>query len=451
MQTRPSARGGDFYPVSNADRAARAARAAGELYRRWAEYRTVDYDLQEATALSGYIALLYTQLAAWVDHSFTPGGQIKNKTVAVCRVPLRRVAEALPATTQRFLREQAWVDVFAENEIGNRNKPTVQEYVAARATAAAEHVRTDIEQAKNEADRLLADLRDQARQVKLEFAQFTTQLDVLRQIQQDVNAIQNVSSRRDQARTALYELVAKMDKPSDLIADYHNQVAASDVWQQLDGNLPAEVTALNTERLNGRFPWSVIDHAIAPALEGRALAADLTAGTPDDLFTAAAKRAIGPDGKPWRELEPGTTSDLGGADSVIDIGEFLRSALLAPGEPTVGPTLVFGGMHEVALPDQYQGWNGLNYQLIPLELRSIGAQRVTWDEVSAKLGELIDLTAALTGGKPPAQVPAIEADIEQDDQHEQPDNADAPVVVVNLPGDVGYQQPVKKRKIDKSL
>jgi hypothetical protein len=244
--------------------------------------------------------------------------------------------------------------------------------------------------------------------------------------------------------TALYELNTKAAKPRDVIADYQNHVAAHDVWQQLDGNVPAEVTNLNAERINGTFPWSVIDHAIAPALEGRVLAADLTAGTPTSLFAAAAKQKIGPDGNPWRELESGTTSDLGGDDSVIDIGEFLRSALLAPGEPAIGPTLVFGGMHEVERPDQYRGWNGNDYQLIPLELRSIGAQRVTWDQVSDKLTALIDFTATLTGGKPPEQVPVIEIEMQQDDQQ-----ANAPVVV-NLPGNTG-EPPTKKRKIEKTL
>lgn len=152
-------------------------------------------------------------------------------------------------------------------------------------------------------------------------------------------------------------------------------------------NLPADLSDLNDLRNRGEFPWSVVTHAIAPAFEGRLLG-DLTSDNLEDLFVASTVTgAIGPDHGFARELATETPSNQSG--EVVSLGQYLYSALLAPGQRTLGPTKIFGGMHEIAVPDVYTDRNAIQHHLIPLELRSHGPERVSWDKLWADLLELI--------------------------------------------------------------
>jgi hypothetical protein len=190
----------------------------------------------------------------------------------------------------------------------------------------------------------------------------------------------------------------EMNKQRDIIADVELFQQASNAWTALRDNPPAASAALDGERTRGAFRWSILDHAIVPALEGKLPAPDLTAGEPSELFLHADEpmdkdNATGPDGGPWRELATETVSDLGGTK--IKLGEFLFSALLAPCQRVIGPYLIFGGMHEVEAPDVYKAPNGTIYNLIPLELRSYGSQEVTWTELAAGLQEIGDYASSL--------------------------------------------------------
>jgi hypothetical protein len=162
--------GADF-PIINANRATRAGQAAAGLFRRWSAYRVVECTEADATALAGYISLLYTQIAAVVDHSYAQEKtQIKNKTIVVCRVPLRKVAGVLPANVQQFLREQAWVDMLTDYEV-TATAASLRSFINGRATeakqtakdkqasgTAAETALLDLSQRLADAERGLADI-----------------------------------------------------------------------------------------------------------------------------------------------------------------------------------------------------------------------------------------------------------------------------------------------------
>ncbi|HLJ98530.1 MAG TPA: hypothetical protein VKU39_01345, partial [Streptosporangiaceae bacterium] len=118
QMTRPQAENGvSAFPITNARRAQRAGLAAAELFRRWCQFRKIDYLAADSIPLAGYVALVFTQIAAAVDRSYKLEGQIKNKTIVVCRVPLRNLAGVLPPRVQQFLREQAWADMLEENNV----------------------------------------------------------------------------------------------------------------------------------------------------------------------------------------------------------------------------------------------------------------------------------------------------------------------------------------------
>lgn len=391
-KTRGDAEDEDDRPITNARRAGRAADAACELFRRWALYRKVGVTAQEAVALGGYVALLYTQLAACIDHSYRGNTQIKNKTIVVCRVPLRRVAQALPANVQQFLQEQAWVDLLNEYQVATGQ---LQAFVTDRAGEAATRAgkrQEAYEDAVAELKRLSADVIATEKRLGVIGA-------ALGNMQAGMVDV-NLKAQQEALIRSLFTRQEEMSKQRDIIADVELFQQASDAWAALRDNPSAAFAALDGERTSGAFRWSILDHAIVPALEGKLLAADLTAGEPGELFLPAVEPmdkddATGPDGGPWRELATGTPSDLGGTK--ITLGEFLFSALLAPCQRVIGPYLIFGGMHEVETPDVYKAPNGNIYNLIPLELRSYGSQEVTWSQLAAGLKEIGDFAASLLG------------------------------------------------------
>lgn len=391
-KTRPGAEDEDDRPITNARRAERAGGAARELFRRWAGYRNVGATAQEAAALGGYIALLYTQLAASIDHSYRAKTQIKNKTIVVCRVPLRRVAQALPANVQQFLQEQAWVDLLNEHRVAAGELST---FVADRAQDAATRVekrQQAYENARAELGRLSAEVAGTEKRL----GTIGAALGNLRA--GTVNP--NLKAQQEALIRSLFTRREEMSRQHDIIADFELFQQASDAWTRLRDNPSAALAALDGERTSGAFKWSIVDHAIVPALEGKFLAADLSAGEPGELFLHVDEpmdtdNATGPDAGPWRELATGMVSDLGGTK--VTLGEFLFSALLAPCQRVIGPYLIFGGMHEVEAPDVYKAQNGTIFSLIPLELRSYGEQEVTWDQLAAGLKDIGDFSASLLG------------------------------------------------------
>lgn len=391
-KTRGDAEDEDDRPITNARRASRAADAACELFRHWAVHRNLNVTAQEAAALGGYVALLYTQLAASIDHSYRGNTQIKNKTIVVCRVPLRRVAQALPANAQQFLQEQAWVDLLNEYQVATGQ---LQTFVTESARDAAKRVEKRQEAYKNAAAELKR-LSDDVMATENRLGVIGAALGNMREGAVDLN----LKAQQEALIRSLFVRQEEMGKQRDIIADVELFQQASDAWTALRDNPSAAFAALDRERTSGAFKWSILDHAIVPALEGKLLAADLTAGEPGELFLHADEPmnkddATGADGGPWRELATGTVSDLGGTK--ITLGEFLFSALLAPCQRVIGPYLIFGGMHEVEAPDAYKAPNGTTYQLIPLELRSYGSQEVTWNQLAAGLQEIGDFAASLLG------------------------------------------------------
>jgi hypothetical protein len=389
-KTRDDAEDEDDHPITNARRASRAADAARELFRRWALYRNVGVTPQEAAALGGYVALFYTQLAAAIDHSYPGNTQIKNKTIVVCRVPLRRVAQALPANVQQFLQEQAWVDLLNEHQVATGQLQAFVTKCARDAAKRVEQRKEAYKAAMAELERLSADVTATEKRLgTIGAALGNTRagtVNVELKAQQEA-LIRSLSTRQEE-----------MNKQRDIIADVELFQQASNAWTALRDNPPAASAALDGERTRGAFRWSILDHAIVPALEGKLPAPDLTAGEPSELFLHADEpmdkdNATGPDGGPWRELATETVSDLGGTK--IKLGEFLFSALLAPCQRVIGPYLIFGGMHEVEAPDVYKAPNGTIYNLIPLELRSYGSQEVTWTELAAGLQEIGDYASSL--------------------------------------------------------
>jgi hypothetical protein len=404
LRTRPEAEDEEDYPLINATRAGRAGNAGRELFRRWAAYRGVIYAAADGDALAGYVALVFTQIASTVEHSFIGGAQIKNKTIAVCRVPLRRVAEVLPPNAQRFLAEQAWVDMLNYYEVGQNGRPaTVGALLDACAREAAERA-ADHTDSGTEAMRDAGVLALEIATLQNEVGQIDTTLAGLDARERAAQGARLEASREEAIRT-LFPLEEELTKKNDIIADAQSYRTSSDEWEHLARNPSAVLASLDVERTNGQFPWSIVDQAIAPALEGRLLAGNLQAVQPGDLFIHADEPmdtdggANGPDGGRWFNLETETTSNQGGVE--IKLSEILFSALLAPCQRAIGPTVMFGGMHEIDTPDTYTGLNGSVYRLIPLELRSYGAAEVSWNQLGADLEALVAFSATLLGGRTP--------------------------------------------------
>lgn len=149
-----------------------------------------------------------------------------------------------------------------------------------------------------------------------------------------------------------------------IIADYADAEAACKQWSELLSALPLELSRLNDERIAGQFPWSLISHAIAPALEGRLLAHDPPSQAVDALFTGGplTEGSAAPDKGIVRGLATGTESNMDG--DPVTFGQYLCSALLTPAQRTLGPTKIFGGMHEVASPDLFLSRDGITHYLI---------------------------------------------------------------------------------------
>ena len=369
------------FPGTNARRAQLAGRAAAELFRRWSEYRKLDTKADSA-ALAGYVALVYTQLAAAVDHSYSPKGQVKNKTIAVCRVPLRNVAGVLPASVQQFLREQAWVDMLTDYTVA-KTADSLQRFLSARGKEAAK-IAASKKSAGTTAAMELTGLQMAISGAESTLKAIEDKLAMLGE-HEDPAALM---TERDRIFAELEALKADAVKRQDIIADYTDAETASKQWSALISALPLELSRLNGERIAGQFPWSLISHAIAPALEGRPLAHDLPSQAVDALFTGGplTDGSVAPDKGIVRELATGTESNMDG--DPVTFGQYLCSALLAPAQRTLGPTKIFGGMHEVASPDLFRGSDGIARYLIPLELRSHGPQRVTWNQLGDALNEL---------------------------------------------------------------
>jgi hypothetical protein len=373
------------YPKTNAKRAARAGTAAAELFVRWAGAQGITVTPADAWALRGYVALVYTQLAACIDHADPESeGQIKNKTVAVSRVPLRAVARALPDIVQRFLWQQAWVDMLNDYEVGP-NDLDLTTFIGEQVDAAQEAV-DDRSVEGPDAGKMITQLDGQILKVQQRLAGIYTKLSTLTSA--TGTRAKTLGKQRLTALQSLGKMEDDLERQKDIRSDYLSAVQARDEWNQLKANLPAELRDLNSVRIARKFPWSVINHAIVPALEGRPLAGDLTAVSPDALFQPVppAPDGRGPDGAWNRELATDLTSDLGGAE--VTVGEYLRSALLTPCQRPIWQTMIFGGMHELDGPDVFKASDGRTCALIPLELRSYGPSEVTWDQLGAGISEI---------------------------------------------------------------
>jgi hypothetical protein len=376
------------YPITNASRGLRAGRAAAQLFVFWAQAQRLTVSEADTHALAGFVALVYTQVAACIDHADPEsGGQVKNKAVAVSRVPLRAVAQALPVAVQSFLHQQAWIDMLDDYEVGP-SASDLADFIAEQAVAAQEAVedRSEGEDAPKAILKLQANIdRVQKRlaNIYLQLGKATAQ-----------TGGKDPEKRRLDALRTLGEKQADLEKQQDVLADYQGAVLARDAWQSLVTTVPADLADLNAARVAGKFPWSVINHAIVPALEGRALADDLATATPGTLFKlgpGTGKNA--PDGGLPRELATEMTSDLGGRE--ITVGAYLRSALLTPCQPPIWQNMLFGGMHEVKTPDLFHVPDGRKCALIPLELRSYGKSEITWDGLVAALQEIAGVSLKL--------------------------------------------------------
>jgi hypothetical protein len=209
--------------------------------------------------------------------------------------------------------------------------------------------------------------------------------------------LKSLQERRLKALESLADLETDLQRQKDIWSDYRGAVQARDEWNQLRSALPTELRDLNTARNSGKFPWSIIGQAMAPAFEGRELADNLGTAALDDLFKPAPDEDDpddpAPDGGVRRELDTGTTSDLGGQEITVD--EYLRSALLAPCQRPIWQTMLFGGMHELNGPDIFRASDGRTCALIPLELRSFGKSEITWDELGAALNEITNQSLQL--------------------------------------------------------
>lgn len=390
-QTRKDAEDPDdvHYPITNALRGMRAGQAAIQIFGRWAQAQHLLVSEADARALAGFVALLYTQVAACIDHADPESsGQVKNKTVVVSRVPLRVVAEALPAIVQSFLLQQAWVDMLTDYEVGTSGSD-LADFIAEQAEAAQEAVddRSEGEDAPTEIPKLQVKIT----QVQKRLVNIYSQLGKATAR----SKVKDLQKRRLNALRSLGALQASLEEQNDILSDYQGAVQARDAWAQLVKTIPDGLAKLNTARIGGQFPWSVINQAIVPALEGRVLADNLTTATPDTLFKPGpmVSSAAAPDGGLPRELATEMTSNLGGVE--ITVGEYLRSALLTPCQRPIWQGMIFGGMHEVPSPDIFKVPDGRKCALIPLELRSYGPSEITWDQLAAALNDIAGVSLKL--------------------------------------------------------
>jgi hypothetical protein len=351
----------NFYQT-NADRAALAGTAAAELYKKWAAHRGHGVAGEDVDALKGYVALLYTQLAAVIDNAQADAqGVIKNHTVAISRVPLRRVAATLPKLVRIYLAEQAWADLLNDEDPADVNAFIAVKAREAKAVHAAKSV--------------------------IGTAGIAAKDD-------QIAALTNLPA------TERLHLVKELTKDQDSTRRWLTEAAtAVKEWEELANFLPLYDTVAR-EREEGRFPWLIVDHALVPALEGRALVLHPDQAEPDSLFGPGGVQ----DGGPAHDLNTGYVGDLGPAYKGVPqmtVGQLLRSALLSPGEPPIAPESIFGGMREVPDPDLVHV-HGQPVHLVPLELRSHIAGSVTWVRLEAALTELVAFLKTLMPPPPPA-------------------------------------------------
>lgn len=332
----------------NAQRAGCAGTAAGRLFRRWAGNAGVQPDAAEVAALEGFVALVYTQVSAIIDDHALADGIAKNKTVALCRVPLREVAKALPVTVRTFLAQQAWADTLADNSI--QDADGVDQFAAHQAIVAQKL------------------LTSKQAYLASEISRLTT-------------AIQSAQGNDPDLALAVRKQTREL---AALRAQIASATSASQEWGNIGGVLPAHQDLL-TEAAQG---WSIISNAIVPALEGRMLGPDYAEG---NIFLPQA----GGDGGPQRDLNTAATcNSLAAAANnegmVITLGDYLGSALLAPGVRTIQQAEVFGGMHELLQPENSNG-----IDLAPLELRKHGTSRVSWDQLGQDVTAITTFSLAL--------------------------------------------------------
>jgi hypothetical protein len=344
----------------NAERAGRAGTAAGRLFRRWAVSAGVQPDATEVAALEGFVALVYTQVSAIIDDHVLADGIAKNKTVALCRVPLREVAKVLPVTVRTFLAQQSWADTLADNSI--QAADAVDRFTAHQAAVAQKLLSSKQAYLAGEISRL-------------------------------TNAIQSAQGNDP-------DLALAVRKQSRELAALQAQIAsatsASQEWSSIGQLLPAYRDLL-AEEAQG---WSIINNAIVPALEGRMLGP----AYPDGNIFLPQVRA---DGGRERDLNTAATCNSLSAAAknegmVITLGDYLGSAFLAPGVRTIQQAEVFGGMHELLQPEQANG-----IDLVPLELRKHGISRVTWDQLGQEVTVITNFSLALVQAStaPPAPQP----------------------------------------------
>jgi len=377
------------FPITNAKRAARAAGAAAELFRRWAQAQSFVPTTADTRALMGYVALVYSQVAAMIDHADKHSeGQIKNRTVAVSRVPLRTVAENLPGPVREFLGQQAWVDMLNEYEVGPGDDDFTG-FIGNRVDAAQEAV-DDRQLDGSVAETLIPKLQGQVNDAKKKLAAIN--LKIASPAKKTAAQVRKLQQDRIKALKRLYKVEEELEQRQDHLVYYQNAVQACQQWKAVQ-SLPGDLSLLNTARIKDLFPWSVISHAIVPALEGRQLAADLTKGDPDALFIAAVRARRGPDGGRYRNLATELVTDLGGVD--VMLGDILYSTLLAPCQPPIWQTMIFGGMHEVPAPDVLTVSDGRTCRLIPLELRSYGQSRVSWNQLADGIKDIAQKSVEL--------------------------------------------------------
>ncbi|MEU4410628.1 hypothetical protein AB0F88_39505 [Streptosporangium sp. NPDC023963] len=364
-------------------RAAHAGTAAEIMFTQWAGRRQIAVTEEERTTLRGFVALVYTQVAAIIDHSYVEGaGQIKNKAVALSRVPLREVAKTLPEQVQWFLKEQAFATLLADTD--DAELKDLNAFVAVQVASAQRHREQRYADAEADLATILADIA--AAEAKNS---------------DDPEDAWNLSELRASARDIT------------LNRDYVDQ--ALNEWQNLAGFLPSYKKVYQEQQdPKFGFPWSILDDALVPALEGRAISAAPTGReSPGDLFEAGAPEGSenGPDGGPIRDLETLTTcnpeEDEDTAISEVNrltVGAFLNSALLLPGVPTVSVERVFGGMKEIHEPDHYLA-GGVSYRLVPLELRAHGDEEVNWKQLEVDIREIIGFSHTLFPAPPPVHAP----------------------------------------------
>jgi hypothetical protein len=334
----------------NAQRAERVATMAGELFAGWARHRGHDVAQTEIDTLAGYVKLVFTQVAAIIDKLDGEDGLTKNKTIVLCRVPLREVAKVLPRHSREFLAEQAWADLLTEYEVADLDAFIKAQVYDAQARLTAK----------------------EAAAVK-EF----TRLDALIAKQQAVPGAHQPDS--DAGR---YLASLQKDR-ADVAADISNARTALLEWQQLPTSLPTFAT-LDAERTKGVFAWSIIEGAIIPALEGKTLTA-----RPGQLPT------FGPatDGGSKHDLPTentcnSVTDEANDLATKVTMGQYLRSALLSPGVPTIWQEKVFGGMKQIPAPEPWR-----ETYLVPLELRCHGNPKITWAELAQTAREITQFSA----------------------------------------------------------